>query len=388
VQLASSTPWVADFTEGLSDEDLVGLVHDDLARSVKSLSLLRTRDRYADITGGKDSRLILALLVEAGLTDEFTFQTIGATHSADAIVGNEIAAEFSLAHEAVAPVPQDPALFRRRLTTHVFQTSGMLNAWDLKGGLGVSGVPRVSGAAGELMRTHFHNFPHVSMPHEIYKEYDGRCDRLALLHPEVRADYERALRVEVTGRLDSGGCTPEDILDAFYIRSRLRRWFGTAEEIGEAFRVNPLYSLRGAQAAFALGPIQRRDELLHFEVMRRACDRLAKMPFANAAWTTAAVSGLPDPNEYRRPPQQATSTVPVEWQASRLETHRDVVEEYLLEEPSNPVFEVINRDAVEKVLAGPPVTDGVALRGLFGALTAAVWLGHHENPARAGAPPT
>ena len=66
----------------------------------------------------------------------------------------------------------------------------------------------------------------------------------------------------------------------FTSEARLRRWFGTGEELGEAFRVVPLYSLRAVQAAFALGPVRRRDELLHFEITRRACDKLARMPFA------------------------------------------------------------------------------------------------------------
>ena len=112
--------------------------------------------------------------------------------------------------------------------------------------------------------------------------------------------------------------------------------------------------------------------------MRRACDRLAKMPFANATWSRFVASTLTDPVEYVRPAQTATSEATVEWQATRLEKHRDVVESHLLDEPSNPVFEVISREAVEKVLTGPPVTDSLAQRSLYGALTAAVWLGHHE----------
>jgi hypothetical protein len=386
VHLASSTPWVADFTPGLSDDDLVGLVHDDLARSMQSVSLLPARQHFADLTGGKDSRLVLALLLEAGLTDKFTFQTIGAPHSADAIVAKAIVAEFSLDHEAIDSGPMDPAQFRSRLGTHVFQTSGMLNAWDLKGGLGVTTRPHASGAVGELMRTHFHGFPVVSTPEENFAACKYRSDRLTLLHTDVRAEYERTLRAEVCERLDSGGCTAEDLLDAFYIRGRLRRWFGAADEIGEQFRVNPLYSLRAAQAAFALGPIKRRGELLHFEIMRRACDRLAKIPFANATWSTAVASALGNPDEYRRPPQTATSEATVDWQATRLEARRDVLESYLLDEPSNPVFEVISRDVVQKVLAGPALTDNLALRGLYGALTAAVWLGRHEIPARVGEP--
>jgi hypothetical protein len=387
VHVSNAPPWAGNFTQGLSDDDLVGLVYDDLTRSIRSTGLLPTRDHLADITGGKDSRLILALMIEAGVTDKFKFRTIGAPHSADAIVGEAIASNFSLEHEAVDPQPMDPALFRRRLGTHVFQTCGVLNAWDMKGGIGVSTSPRVSGLGGEVLRTFFSDFPVMSRPQEIHTEYHGRTDRLELLHPDVRADYQRMLNAEVTERLDSGGSTPQDMLDAFYIRARLRRWFGTGEELGEAFRVVPLYSLRAVQAAFALGPVRRRDELLHFEITRRACDKLARMPFANASWTEGAVQGQPDPDEYRPPPQKATSAGTVEWQASRLEVHRDVIEAYLLDDPSNPVFEVVNREAVEKVLTGPSVTDSVGLRSLYGALTAAVWLGHHETPARSGEPP-
>src|SRR5262249_9224660 len=161
---------------------------------------------------------------------KFTFQTIGAPHSADAIVGKAIAAEFSLAHEAIDNGPMDPALFRSRLCTHVFQTSGMLNAWDLKGGLGVSTRPHASGAMGELMRTHVHGFPVVRTADKNYSACQYRSDRLMLLHGDVRAEYERRLWAEVCERVDSGGCTPEDLLDAFYIRGRLRRWFGTGDE--------------------------------------------------------------------------------------------------------------------------------------------------------------
>jgi hypothetical protein len=57
-------------------------------------------------------------------------------------------------------------------------------------------------------------------------------------------------------------------------------------------------------------------------------------------------------------------------------------EQHLLDEPYNPAFDVISRDAVRTVLAGPPVSDGIVLRNLDGALTAAVWLGRHETQAR------
>ena len=112
------------------------VVHDDLARSVVSTSLLPTSERLADITGGKDSRLILALMIEAGVTERFTFRTLGAPSSADAIVSADISSRFSLKHQLFTFGRMEEPAFDRRLRTQVFQTSGMYNAWNLKGRFG------------------------------------------------------------------------------------------------------------------------------------------------------------------------------------------------------------------------------------------------------------
>ena len=67
VMSASTTPWAEDFTPGsVRRRRWSRLVHDDLVRSVQSFGLLRSSRRYADLTGGTDSRLILALLVRCG----------------------------------------------------------------------------------------------------------------------------------------------------------------------------------------------------------------------------------------------------------------------------------------------------------------------------------
>ena len=164
----------------------------------------------------------------------------------------------------------------------------------------------------------------------------------------------------------------------------MRRWFGTTDELGEALRVDSRCTRFAHAGRFALGPIRRRGELLHFEVMRRACDKLAKMPFADRDLEPVRRFDAHRSGRVRATGADgATSEATVEWQATRLEKHRDVLESHLLDEPSNPVFEVISRDAVEKALTGPPVTDSLALRSLYGALTAAVWLGHHELQRRA-----
>jgi len=67
--------------------------------------------------------------------------------------------------------------------------------------------------------------------------------------------------------------------------------------------------------------------------------------------------------------------------------NRAVLEAYLLDEPANPIFDIVDRGAVEKLLTGPDEAANVDLQSLYGVLTAAVWLGHHETPARIGDPP-
>ena len=384
----NGTPqWVADLAAGASSDELCAIAHDDLARSVVSTSLIPTSARVADITGGKDSRLVLALMIEAGVTDRFTFRTIGPPTSADAIVSADIAARFSLQHELFTFGRMQQDAFDRQVRAHVFQTSGMFNAWILKGGQGLQTVPGISGGGGEILRSFFGNYPPTSTAQELHAKFVSRCDRLKLLKDDVRAHYAEALRHELIDELESGGCTTEDLLDAFYLRARMRRWFGAGEELGEAFRIYPLCSLAGVRAAFALGPIRRRAETLHFEIMRSACDALARVPFADATWPTGALADLPDADGYRQPAQKAMPGAPVQWQASRLTDNRDVLRAYLLDEPTNPVFEIVDRDAVEKLLTPPELPANADLQSLYGVLTAAVWLGHHETPTRHGALP-
>ena len=334
IRSGPTPPWVGEFPAELSDEEPSALVHDDLAGSVRSTTLIPTAERVADITGGKDSRLVLALLLEAGATDRFTFRTIGPPSSADVIVSTAISTQFSLNHQSILLGHMNPDAFEQRLRGHVFQTSGTYNAWNLKGGVGLQQVPGISGGAGEMMRTFFSQYSPDLSPSDLHRLFVSRCDRLELLHPDIRVDYANAVRRELVETLDSGGCSTPDLLDAFYVRSRMRRWFGAAEELGEAFRIYPLYSLRGVQAAFASGPIRRRDETLHFAITRRACDRLARLPFADASWTAGAVSAIADGDGYRTPAQKAVPGAPGPRQAGRLTTNRDVVVKYLLDEPS------------------------------------------------------
>ena len=386
VRFSNPTPWAFDLPS--SDSDLIDLVHEDLSASVRSVTQIPAQHRVADITGGKDSRLVLALMLELGVAEQFEFKTSGYAQSLDAIVASQIAEKFQLKHAAPEPRPLPEEEFRRRLAIHVFQTSGMFNAWEFKGSLRASQTLTVTGCVGEALRTHFHGYPPMTNVEELRTQFYGRSGLRgpSIVKPDVRSTLLESLDRELVQRIDAGGSAPQDLADSFYWRHRNRRWFGTYEELGEGGRVHPLYSLVGLQAAFTLGGEMRRCELLHFAIMRKACPDLARLPFANEGWSEELASRLSDAREFRSDSVRydGSGPQPEQWKPQRLLDNLDVARELLLDETSSPVNEVVDRDAVQRVLAEPERANPAICRQLFGALTAAVWLGGYEARQRIG----
>jgi hypothetical protein len=267
----------------------------------------------------------------------------------------------------------------------------MFSAWEFKGGLTVSSTLKVTGCVGEALRTHFKKYPAMPTIGELRQQFYGRSALrgFTILRHDVASDLLELLDKELVQRLDGGGSAPQDLADSFYWRSRNRRWFGTYEELGEAGRVFPLYSLVGLQAAFALGSVKRRVEYLHFAIMRRACPDLAKMPFADAGWAEKLISELTDADDYRKPAvrHDGAGPAPTQWRPQRLLDNLDVARDLLLDESSSPLYDIIDRDAVHGVLRDPARATQPVCRQLFGALAAAVWLGQDESQERIGAKP-
>jgi hypothetical protein len=156
------------------------------------------------------------------------------------------------------------------------------------------------------------------------------------------------------------------------IRHRLRRWFGTTQEADARNRVFPLHSPIGVALAFSLGPRDRRSYWIHRQILDRTCPQLGDMPFATGRWPTAVVP--------TQTPEPATPTDPTELPvasdsrsavrrfigahvrrrqpvaAANEERRRSegtdvqMMRRYLLDEPPEPLFEILDRPAVERAI--------------------------------------
>jgi asparagine synthetase B (glutamine-hydrolysing) len=421
-------PWRFAGRPDRTAPELISELRDDIATSIRAARAMPVCRHIAELTGGKDSRLVLAVLLEEGLAGEFDFRTFGTPDLPDVTVAKQIAATFGLQHQ-VGPDDEERARRQAQVAAmdalregstsdheilqrvHVGSWSGMRSVGNSKAG----GAPHgdrvvVSGLCGEALRT---NYPGTAKLTSV-----DQLDRLitvywpfgvaGILRPDAREYYERELR-RVMFEHYTEGDAPQDLVDAFYIRNRLRRWFGTSQEMDEQNLVCPLYSPFGIRTAFAIGPEERHAGRIHFEIVERANARLARLPFDRGGWSEHVLAAPADaetnrpvgqPNQPLAAPRQTRRGISgvrrrrsdPEAPTSASRERRDLVfvrqrkrEPMLVEimrryfsDASNPVFDVMDRTAVIRALDDFGELPAPAKTQMYGALTAAMWIGHHE----------
>jgi hypothetical protein len=260
------------------------------------------------ITGGKDSRLCLALAHAAGLRDHVETITAGTHDSPEAECAATVAAAVGFAHrrqgppaQAVEGPPPTPPPFDaekvwRNLRQDVYRYEGIICAWSA---LQNPRAPQfnIKGFGGELYRRgnakqfgaeiedidelarKFVNYHQIHDPLGVLRDAEAERQRAWL----QRWVYETAREV----RLD---LLPEK----FYVDFRLGHWSGPLlQDAPMAVNVNPLLLAHAARKNTELSVVARGSERFHFEVMRRAAPVLVDLPFLNDVWAPAIQADAP-----------------------------------------------------------------------------------------------
>jgi hypothetical protein len=267
----------------------------DVARSVARLWPGRPT---VDLSGGRDSRVVAAAFLKAGVDLKL--------NSYDAVPGELEVAEslvqalpFQVEHtttgrnstspQPIKPNPQPikpPPLVDRALRWHRY-AEGLRPASYLfhapPATLATVAHLAIGGAGGEVAHGHFYPADVLqldALPLNDKVNAFGNC-LLARLTPTagpgplaraaVADQIARVLRDAV-----HGGIVNATMLDYFYVVERLRRWGTTGERSGV---VSPLLIPSFVRAAFALTPAQRVDNALHRELVRRLIPEWGDVPF-------------------------------------------------------------------------------------------------------------
>lgn len=367
-----------------SVEELAEVVHDDVADSLRATLSCPAERHVIRLTGGKDSRLVLAAAVRAGLEREFVYETVGPPDLPDVEIAAELCAELGLQHRVrfLEGAKEEP--FADRFRRFVEWTACQANGWDL-GTRHHSGEVCVTGLCGEALR----RFRTVPVRHQHPDRIAAELPRTGFgqlrLLPGAAADELHRQLLEALATQPTPQSHPLDRMHRLYAGSRLRYTrAGAREELSDSSYVVPLYSRTTLRAAMSLDPRDRQSEVLFAVMMAMASSRLAAHRFAGPGWDDRASAHLdlpradasvrppggPAPAARRPPGGTLVESIYAAAPAGRTELLREVVQDR-----ANPAWDQLDRDAAEAALDRYASLTTRQRHELFGAATAAVWLG-------------
>jgi hypothetical protein len=322
------------------------------------------------LTGGKDSRLIAAALVAAGVP--VVARTHGFDDHPDVIVAAEIARRLGIEHVVRAPAaPGQRVDVLGRIRATVLVADGMLSAFENVGRPDPAAAPALTagGHGGELLRGG-------------YAETAGRAAAPGglrrLLSPARRAarsaELLRRLTTRHLGLVRRGPAAaytaslaawtpslarhPLQALDDFYLVNRAGRWSAAARQayLLRERLAQPLFDDRVVRAARTVPLADRVSGALSAAVLAELSPVLAGVPLAG------------------KPP---AGSAPFDWRRQYGETVATFLRGYVLDLGlTGGLFDVVSLPAAEKLLA-PPHADPATVWAL--ATAACLFSGDYRN---------
>lgn len=356
---------------------------------VAAVAPLRGAGRPVELslTGGKDSRLIAAALVAAGVP--VAARTHGFADHPDVVTAAEIARRLGIEHIVRTPAaPGQQVDVLARIRGSVLVADGMLSAFENVGrpDPALSQAVTAGGHGGELLRGGYA---------ETAGRLTGSAGLRGALDPVRRAarsaELLRRLTTKHLGLLRPGPAAsyvaslgswtpaltrhPLQALDDFYLVNRAGRWSAAARQayLLRERLVQPLFDDRVILAARAVPLADRVSGALSAAVLAELSPVIADVPLA----------GKP-PTPKGQPPAGAAmgaAHYSFDWRRQYGETIASFLRGYILDLGTSGLFDVVSRPAAEKLLA--PQADRTSVWALA---TLACLLSGDYRHARASTP--
>ena len=335
------------------------------------------------ISGGLDSRVVLALCLAAGLKDRLTLYTDGASDHPDVVSGQMVAASIGVPHwrepggqdghhEENAPV-EEPSrrgrlgrwrrtrVERRRrsveadqfvenVQTFAFINDAMFGAWDLQiprqGSTGVT----MTGHVGEVLK---HNGKRADAGSSILDRVRQtvKVDSLDCLTPDALATLESTIEAEIAPLTD--GFSTDDIPDIYYYTQRIPNWLGAFSPTLTILTtpVRPLNSPSLLELAWQITQPERKSGLIHFQIVKALAPGLLNIPFGAQTWDASLAQYHPGLNttEYFAVPKSSRTRLFGSWQLELNESEplRARLRDMCTAHPDSPLWSVVDRSRMD-----------------------------------------
>lgn len=358
-----ANPALCPATGSSAQADSAAMADDVAAALVAAFDPVPGAQLDLALTGGRDSRLLLAALKHRPDIAVSTVTT-GMADDPDVVIAQQLAALLDLPHSAHLPTgvvdaetvrAEDPlSRIVRQLDVHDAMTSG----WDDIRDYGpMRSTPAVSGVGGEILRGGL-VFPEMD-------ELDADVARTRLMTLLTGGRFftetynESALEIAAP-LLELSHADVHRALDDFYYTHRNGRWV-SARRAGARFRTlsyDPLLDNRFVRQVRAIPADIRWSERLAFDVIATLSPQIRDVPLEGRRWRFErhAPAAYASDNERdgwsrRAGVVRTASTATYSWQRLQDGAVRERVRELVLDNLVGPAAELFDRQALEEYLA-------------------------------------
>lgn len=376
VTIKSSTKnefeYVKQFETGknldLDIPDLADSISESLVEYARALSAGSGEIR-AGITGGKDSRLVVAALAAAGKT--FETYTSGLPEAGDVVIGQQVAKTLGMSHKILVPRTR-----RGASGGQVVVGNPELQAWRTlrsTGGLGnaftampsphvahqsISKLANFGGQGGEIIRGgYLRDIPKELINRDTAREYFVKTwvNNGDILTPLAREGCVASL--SDTFKLAS--LRPHEALFRAYIERRTGRWLGTmrhGESVSKS-HTTLLINNRMVWEMLQVNPELLSDEYLAFCVMRNLNSELIDIPFFKDRWAfeKEGPSTMYAPESWAsRAPYTADKQprATFNWRVAYSKNLSSYFKDYIFSFEDSQLFDVVDKEKVLAMLNG------------------------------------
>lgn len=243
------------------------------------------------LTGGRDSRLLAALLYKADIP--FVTATSGHDDSPDVVLAGRVADALGVQHRIARPKRSeggaDLIVPHPRVRSHnaLFAGEGMISAYENMPDSGrYDPAPRMSGHGGEILRGGFLQNQADLEAKAIRRRVDGLFGKNADLLTNEAREHARALASPWQDRCREDG---PGALDHLYLTYRVGRWHAAsrASLLRSQNPLPPFLDNSVVRAALSMDPLWRRSEALIHGVIGAFAPRLRDIPVEGRPWRFA-----------------------------------------------------------------------------------------------------
>lgn len=315
------------------------------------------------LTGGKDSRLILAFCHAFGLDKRVESFTNGHPEHPDVKVAKKIAKLYQVRHKVQTPkyissaIPYVSAeeLFHR-MSVQVFRTDSCFGVWDLKSrgksGYGVG----LGGFFGEVFKNYVKQSFEITdktSPGDIIKQ-GGVFDPLDIIDNSLKEEINLKLKEKLWSFLELG-YELDDIPALYHNVIRMPQWLGAAR-LADGYSIQSVSIINSsslAKLALNLPAEERKLNTLHYKLIEKLSPNLLKIPFAMQTWDKKLVK-YGASAEIFQPPVLADVNIPSagSWQFLLNENpfYRKLIIDLVNENKSSQLWVFINRRKLLELL--------------------------------------